>query len=93
MTRMILSIACAAALLSGAAYAHEHDMKSPTTGPTTKASGPTTKPVNDMCIVETKNPVDDRELIFYNGQWIGFCCADCKADFKKNPEKYIGNLP
>jgi hypothetical protein len=28
----------------------------------------------------------------YHGQEIKFCCADCPADFKKTPEKYMKKL-
>ncbi len=28
----------------------------------------------------------------YKGQEIKFCCGDCPADFKKDPEKYMKKL-
>src|SRR5476651_610344 len=30
--------------------------------------------------------------IVYKGQEIKFCCGDCPADFKKDPEKYMKKL-
>ncbi|CAN5429542.1 hypothetical protein BH10PLA1_BH10PLA1_10790 [soil metagenome] len=85
----LLSLLAPVLLVAGLAVAeeHHHDAKSPAT------SAPTTKAVNTMCPVETDHPVDDRMTIIYKGQVIGFCCEDCPAEFKKNPEKYLNNLP
>jgi YHS domain-containing protein len=32
-------------------------------------------------------------FVEYKGKKVYFCCADCKTEFEKNPEKYIGKLP
>ena len=29
----------------------------------------------------------------YKGRKVYFCCAGCKPEFEKNPEKYIAKLP
>jgi YHS domain-containing protein len=29
----------------------------------------------------------------YQGKKVYFCCAQCKADFEKEPEKYLSKLP
>ena len=29
----------------------------------------------------------------YKGKKVYFCCSDCVAEFKKNPEKYLAKLP
>ncbi len=29
----------------------------------------------------------------YKGKKVYFCCAGCKPEFEKNPEKYLGKLP
>lgn len=29
----------------------------------------------------------------YKGKKVYFCCAACKEEFEKNPEKYIAKLP
>jgi YHS domain-containing protein len=31
-------------------------------------------------------------VIVYQGQEVKFCCADCKADFDKDPAKYIAKI-
>jgi hypothetical protein len=31
-------------------------------------------------------------VIVYQGQEIKFCCSDCPAEFKKNPDKYMKML-
>jgi YHS domain-containing protein len=44
-------------------------------------------PINDVCPVKGK-PI---RLIFrttYKGQFVAFCCQDCKAEFEKSPGKY-----
>ena len=38
-------------------------------------------------------PVDPNVFVEYQGKKVYFCCDDCKADFLKNPEKYIAKLP
>lgn len=57
---------------------------------------PTTKPavaVNKFCPIERENPVDATvPTVTYKGKVIGFCCDDCPATFKKNPEKYMKDL-
>ena len=32
-------------------------------------------------------------FIEYKGKKVYFCCPGCDAEFKKDPEKYIGKLP
>ena len=34
----------------------------------------------------------DTKTVEYKGKRIGFCCASCIADFKKDPEKYMKDL-
>jgi len=92
MNRRLLSLMAPVVLLAGLALAEEHqhhdDAKKPTT-----TTAPAPKAVNAMCPVETDHPVDDRQTLIYNGKTIGFCCEDCPVEFKKNPEKYLNNLP
>jgi YHS domain-containing protein len=58
--------------------------------PTTqKAVDPT--PVNKMCAVETDQPIDPSFTLVYDGKTYGFCCKDCMAKFKADPEKYAAN--
>jgi YHS domain-containing protein len=32
-------------------------------------------------------------FVEYKGKKVYFCCADCKAKFEADPEKYIAKLP
>ena len=61
----------------------------PATQPTTKPAGP----INKFCAVDRENPVDPTvPTVVYKGKIIGFCCDDCPAKFKKNPEEYMKDL-
>jgi YHS domain-containing protein len=49
-------------------------------------------------IEQTTCPIMGRAInkeIFteYQGKKVYFCCAQCKADFEKEPEKYLSKLP
>lgn len=52
---------------------------------------PTTKPtaVNKMCLVMPDDEVDPKVTVDYQGKTYGFCCKDCVAAFKKDPQKYV----
>jgi YHS domain-containing protein len=41
----------------------------------------------------TGKPIDKSVFVEYNGQKVYFCCPECKAEFAKDPDKYIANLP
>lgn len=49
--------------------------------------------INATCPV-MGGPISDRTpyTAEYKGKTVGFCCGACPAAFKKNPEKYEGNL-
>lgn len=38
-------------------------------------------------------PVDKDVSIVYQGKKVYFCCTSCKAEFEKDPAKYISKLP
>jgi len=38
-------------------------------------------------------PVNKDIFVEYQGKKVYFCCPSCKADFEKNPEKYLPKLP
>ena len=40
-----------------------------------------------------KSPIDKEIFVEYKGKKVYFCCADCKAVFEKDPEKYVKDLP
>jgi YHS domain-containing protein len=45
------------------------------------------------CPVMEGNPIDKNVFVIYKGKKVYFCCESCKAEFEKNPEKYISKLP
>ena len=67
-----------------------------------KKSEPTTptepNEVASAAIEQTTCPIMGRTInkdIFteYKGKKVYFCCAGCKEEFEKEPEKYIAKLP
>jgi YHS domain-containing protein len=46
------------------------------------------KPINKVCPVEG-GEVDAATVVDYKGKLIGFCCAGCDVEFKKDPAKYM----
>ena len=40
-----------------------------------------------------KGPIDKTIFVEYKGKKVYFCCADCKATFEKDTEKYVKDLP
>jgi YHS domain-containing protein len=49
------------------------------------------KAINKKCPVDQKD-VDGKTSFTYKEQVIGFCSAECKGKFEKEPEKYIGKV-
>ena len=45
-------------------------------------------PINKKCPVE-KGDVDPEVTVQHEGKTIGFCCAGCDEEFKKDPAKYM----
>ena len=86
MKTIILSLS---ALVITAALLATSIGAAPTTAP---SSQPTTMPINKMCAVMHDDPIDPAVTLVYQGKTIGFCCKDCVADFKKDPEKYMKDL-
>jgi hypothetical protein len=57
--------------------------------------GPTTRPYPlDTCFMsgEKLGSMGDPDVITYQGREIKFCCSNCEADFRKDPEKYLKKL-
>jgi YHS domain-containing protein len=44
------------------------------------------------CPIKGK-PINKEVFTTYKGKRVYFCCANCKAEFEKNPEKYLDKLP
>jgi len=45
------------------------------------------------CPVMDGNKINKNVFVEYKGKKVYFCCADCKAAFEKEPEKYLAKLP
>jgi YHS domain-containing protein len=45
-----------------------------------------------MCPV-MEAPINKKIFTEYQGKKVYFCCGQCKAEFEKNPEKYLDKLP
>lgn len=60
----------------------------PTTNAAAKPYPLTTCLVDDMKLGSMGDPY----LFVYQGQEIKFCCADCKPEFLKNPDKYLKKI-
>ncbi len=45
------------------------------------------------CPIMDGNKIDKNVFVEYKGKKVYFCCADCKAKFDADPEKYIAKLP
>jgi len=46
-----------------------------------------------MCPIMDGNKIDKNIFKEYKGKKVYFCCADCKAKFEADPEKYLVKLP
>ena len=46
-----------------------------------------------MCPVMDGNKIDKNVFVEYKGKKVYFCCAQCKAKFEAEPEKYLSKLP
>lgn len=62
------------------------------------ASPAETKEISSAAIEQTTCPVMggaiNKDLFTeYKGKKVYFCCAGCKEQFEKDPEKYIAKLP
>jgi YHS domain-containing protein len=45
------------------------------------------------CPVMDGNKINKTVFVEYKGKKVYFCCAQCKAAFEKEPEKYLAKLP
>jgi len=62
------------------------------------AAAPATNKAASMDIMQKTcpvegNPINKDVFVEYKGKKVYFCCADCKAAFDKDPEKYVAKLP
>ncbi len=56
------------------------------------AAKPAPEPINKKCPL-TGRDINLNQTVTYKGQVIALCCANCKAKFEKEPEKYISKVP
>src|SRR5262245_51156758 len=49
------------------------------------------KPINAKCPISDKD-IDAAKTFTYKNQLIAFCCDNCKGQFEKEPEKFIGKV-
>ena len=45
------------------------------------------------CPIMEGNKINKNVFVEYKGKKVYFCCADCKAKFLAEPEKYVAKLP
>ena len=59
----------------------------PTTQPSTQPSAA----INKFCPM-TQEEVNPKVTTVYNGKTVAFCCKDCIAEFKKDPDKHMKDI-
>ena len=89
MTKLASLLAAGTVMVCAGAFAQmadsSHQDHKP---PTTQA---TTQPANTKCPVGGED-VDPSITVTQDGKTVAFCCKDCVAEFKKNPDKYMKKL-
>lgn len=65
----------------------------PATPPTTEANAIVAAEIEQKICPVMEAPIDKNVFTVYQGKKVCFCCTDCKAEFEKNPEKYLSKLP
>ena len=66
--------------------------KSAPTAPAAHDTNSTAAVEQTICPI-TGNPINKSVFVEYQGKKVYFCCEQCKANFQKNPEKYLNKLP
>jgi YHS domain-containing protein len=61
--------------------------------PVTEANTVISAAVEQTICPVMEGPVNKKIFTEYQGKKVYFCCPSCKADFEKNPEKYLPKLP
>jgi YHS domain-containing protein len=86
--KFVAGIFLAAAVISISAVARADDSTVSTNSPSATPPKPdllTTCPVSGDKLGDMGKPY----VFVYQGQEVKLCCPDCKADFDKNPDKYL----
>ena len=88
--RILVLLACALAIV--AVVAAGCSKKEPVSAAETKEAA-STEIEQTTCPVMEGNPIDKNVFVMYKGKKVYFCCESCKAEFEKDPEKYVPKLP
>jgi YHS domain-containing protein len=66
----------------------------PAAPPATEANAATATTAVEQTICPVMGlPIDKNVFTIYQGKKVYFCCTNCKAEFEKNPGKYLSKLP
>jgi YHS domain-containing protein len=71
--------------------AEQAKLPPPREEPKPDAASTAAKPVNAKCPLSGKEIKADATFLYKN-QLIAFCCANCKAKFEKEPEKFVSKV-
>ena len=78
---LLLCLLCAGLVISGCKCPFKKSQK-----PAAMSMEQTTCPISGK-------PINKDISCEYKGKKVYFCSPGCKAEFEKNPEKYVGKLP
>jgi YHS domain-containing protein len=65
----------------------------PATPPPAEANATAAAEIEQKICPVMEAPLDKNVFTVYQGKKVYFCCGQCKAEFEKNPEKYLSKLP
>ena len=95
-----LMVLLSALLIIGFVFADGCEKKSsPVSSPAdstseTQSAAPATAAAAEQTICPVMGgPINKDIFVEYEGKKVYFCCAQCKGEFEKEPEKYLSKLP
>jgi len=65
----------------------------PAAPPPAEANAAAATEIEQIICPVMEGPVNKDIFTEYKGKKVYFCCAQCKGEFEKNPEKYLAKLP
>jgi YHS domain-containing protein len=90
---MILAVFIMAGLVALVGCKKKEEAPAPPPAEPNKTMSMETQVEQTMCPVMDGNKINKDVFVEYKGKKVYFCCADCKAKFETDPEKYIAKLP